>query len=309
MPPEEADLVVAIDFRLENGKLVGRAQRLQHPANADLYVSFYSRVQPKGFTPACGGAIYVQDSAFNQLELDDVVPRDIGPDQYLWRDATGDCRNVFLVIVLPAGYTLSDPEPLPQEVKVANGRLAACWRPASDGRHYEVSWAIHAIDTKVLEAEAQRINKYIFSARRGASRPEFDVALSYASEDSEYVQQVAAALKNEGISIYNYRDQEAATQSWGQNLEQHLEEVYSKKARYSVVFISRHYAEKRWTTFELQMAQANAYIKHRAYILPARFDDTELPGLLPEVRYESLKNLSPQELAERIRKMVEKVRI
>jgi len=48
--------------------------------------------------------------------------------------------------------------------------------------------------------------------------------------------------------------------------------------------------------------QARAFQESREYILPARFDDTEIPGILKTVGYVSLKHKSPEELAMLIEK-------
>lgn len=123
----------------------------------------------------------------------------------------------------------------------------------------------------------------------------YDVALSFAGENRAYVQSVAEALVNAGIKVF-YDDFEKVT-LWGKNLYEYLQDVYKNKARYCVMFISEHYARKRWTTHERQSAQARAFAESEEYILPARFDDTEIPGLNPTIGYLDLRKISPLELA------------
>ncbi len=55
-----------------------------------------------------------------------------------------------------------------------------------------------------------------------------------------------------------------------------------------------------WTTHERRSAQARAIRENDAYVLPARFDDTEIPGLRPTIRYVDLRTTAPSELAEMI---------
>ena len=126
----------------------------------------------------------------------------------------------------------------------------------------------------------------------------YEVALSFAGEDREYVEQVAKHLRARGIKTF-YDDYEKVD-LWGKNLYSHLTEIYKDKARYVVMFISTHYAKKVWTNLERESAQARAFKEKREYILPARFDDTDIPGLLDTVGYISLQNLSPAELARSI---------
>jgi hypothetical protein len=87
---------------------------------------------------------------------------------------------------------------------------------------------------------------------------------------------------------------------WGKNLYDHLRSVYGEKSKYTVMFISEHYKNKNWTNFERETAQARAFADNREYILPVRFDDTQLPGMLDTTAYVSAKELKPEELAELI---------
>jgi hypothetical protein len=126
-------------------------------------------------------------------------------------------------------------------------------------------------------------------------QPKFEVALSFAGEDRPYVRRVAAALERAGVRVF-YDEYEQAT-LWGKNLYVHLREVYRTGAQYTVLFISEHYARKLWTNHERESAQARAFEERQEYILPARFDDTEIPGILPTTGYIDLTRTNPEELA------------
>ena len=76
--------------------------------------------------------------------------------------------------------------------------------------------------------------------------------------------------------------------------------MYRHAARYCVVFVSTRYSSKLWTNHERKSAQARAFGENREYILPARFDDTDVPGLLETVGYVDLRQLKPKQLAELI---------
>jgi len=127
---------------------------------------------------------------------------------------------------------------------------------------------------------------------------EYDVALSFAGEDRAYVEKVAKYLKENGIKVF-YDDYEK-TELWGKDLYVHLDKVYQKKARYCVMFLSCYYAEKLWTNHERKSAQARAFTEKGEYILPARFDDTGIPGILPTIGYIDLHSLEPEEFGKLI---------
>lgn len=124
---------------------------------------------------------------------------------------------------------------------------------------------------------------------------EHDIALSFAGEDRAYVEMVAEQLKVRGISVFYDRYEQANL--WGKDLYVHLTEVYRCKARYTLMFISRHYKEKIWTNHERRAAQSRAIEESGEYILPARFDDTEIPGVLPTVGFIDLRANSPVQVA------------
>jgi hypothetical protein len=126
----------------------------------------------------------------------------------------------------------------------------------------------------------------------------FDVALSYATEDRDYVKQVATELEERRLSVFY--DQHFAVELLGADLPVYFDNVFRRQSRFVVVFASAHYAKKAWPIRELQSALAAAILERRELILPARLDDTELPGLLPTIGSVNCAHTTPQRLAEMI---------
>ncbi len=113
---------------------------------------------------------------------------------------------------------------------------------------------------------------------------EYDVALSFAGEQRPQVAEVADCLKHAGIKVFYDEYEKGAL--WGKDLYVYLSDVYGKRAQYCILFASREYAEKVWTNHERQHAQARALLeKGGDYILPVRFDTTEIPGLPHTIGY------------------------
>jgi hypothetical protein len=126
---------------------------------------------------------------------------------------------------------------------------------------------------------------------------EYDVALSFAGENRNYVDAVAKCLKNSGVKLFYDNFEEANL--WGKDLYEYLDDIYKNKARYCIMFISAHYAEKVWTTHERKSAQERA-IREKGieYILPARFDDTVIPGIRDTIGYINLNNKTPEKFCK-----------
>ncbi|WP_394697894.1 toll/interleukin-1 receptor domain-containing protein [uncultured Methanomethylovorans sp.] len=126
----------------------------------------------------------------------------------------------------------------------------------------------------------------------------YDIVLSFAGEDRVYVEKVADFLRERGVNLF-YDKYETAT-LWGKDLYEHLAKVYGGNARYCVMFISENYKKKLWTTHERRNAFAKAFMKNEEYILPARFDNTEIEGLRNTIGYIDLTEYDPNEFAELI---------
>jgi hypothetical protein len=127
--------------------------------------------------------------------------------------------------------------------------------------------------------------------------PIFDVCLSFAGEQRSYVKLVAAALTERGYSVFY--DEEQVADIWGKDLTEHFDWVYRQGSGACVMFVSAEYAEKSWTTLERRSAMARA-LEEDEYLLPVRFDDTELPGLRPTIGYVDAGDYAPNSLADLI---------
>jgi hypothetical protein len=141
------------------------------------------------------------------------------------------------------------------------------------------------------------------SARRTAARRKYDVALSFAGEDREYVEKVAAALAAAGVDVFYDRFEQMNL--WGKDLAEHFGQVYGQDARFVVMFSSRHYAAKAWPNHEKSHALATHLRGVGGRMLPVRFDDTDIPGVPGTIGYLDLRVLTPEQLAELVRQKID----
>lgn len=132
----------------------------------------------------------------------------------------------------------------------------------------------------------------------------YDVALSFASEQREYVEKVAKQLSVMGVKCFY--DNNYQVELWGEDLLEFLENVYDKCSRYCVMFISKEYLEKEWTHYERQVILQHFYSdknidnSQHSYLLPVRFDDTRIPGITNSWGFISAQNTPPEKLAHMI---------
>lgn len=130
--------------------------------------------------------------------------------------------------------------------------------------------------------------------------PFYDVVFSFAGEDRSYVEKVARYLRAKGVKTFY--DKFEVAHLWGRDLAEHFDMIYGTSGRYCVIFISENYVKKMWTRHERRTALARALKEHGEYILPARFDDTQVDGIRSTLAYIPLDELKPSEFARHILK-------
>ncbi len=122
----------------------------------------------------------------------------------------------------------------------------------------------------------------------------WDVCLSFAGEQRSYVELVANSLKNQGYAVF-YDEHEQA-RIWGKNQVEYFDYIYRVASRVCLMFISVEYRDKLWTRHERKSALSRA-LRDDEYVLPIRFDSTQLDGLNPDIGYIDASGASPDSIA------------
>jgi len=123
----------------------------------------------------------------------------------------------------------------------------------------------------------------------------YSVAISYASEQRDYVAEFNDYIRKKGFT--SFFDREKQAQLWGEALPETLYDVYFKKSKWCVMFISREYVSKVYPNLE-RRAIIDRQLRSERYVLPVRFDDSEVPGLSVGIAYVWAKDYSPSQLAD-----------
>jgi hypothetical protein len=131
---------------------------------------------------------------------------------------------------------------------------------------------------------------------------QWDVALSFAGAQRAYVKRVAEALKAREVRCFY--DEDEQVRLWGTHLAEELPRIYAQESAAVVVFISADYAGRDWTRLERRAAFSRAVVEAGVYVLPARFDDSELPGLLDDVVTVDLRRYTPEQFADLVAEKV-----
>lgn len=143
----------------------------------------------------------------------------------------------------------------------------------------------------------------IIREEKSPSSFKYDVALSFASQEEHLAKRLTQLLQNKGIRVYYYSKYLADT--WGKNLSQTSESIYTDEAQYCIVFVSEAYSKNRFTNLELDCIQARAFKQRSEYILPLKVDDTKIPGITSITCYFDLRNKNNSALEEALKQVAD----
>jgi len=134
-----------------------------------------------------------------------------------------------------------------------------------------------------LSCQADTYEEVLLTYSARVTDHDFDIAVTFAGEDREFVEAVVALVKADGFKVFYDEDQKY--ESWGQDLTEYFPDVYERRARFAVMFISRFYEAKPWTRLERRSVLARALNEAESYLLPVRLDSTKLPGVRDAIGY------------------------
>lgn|GEM_PF-3262035 len=131
---------------------------------------------------------------------------------------------------------------------------------------------------------------------------DYDIAVTFAGEDREFVDEVVKLVKDAGLTVFY--DEDAKIEMWGEDLTEFFADVYERRARYAVMFVSANYAAKAWTRHERRSVLVRAMQSDTPYLLPVRLDSTVLPGVRSTVAYLDGTSEGPTGIADAVKAKV-----
>lgn len=105
-------------------------------------------------------------------------------------------------------------------------------------------------------------------------------------------------MKDAGFSVFY--DQDYEHDMWGHDLTEYFPDVFERRARFAVMFISRAYALKPWTRLERRSVLSRAMNEGSPYLLPVRLDDTDLEGVRASIAFLDGRKEGPAGVAKAI---------
>lgn len=171
-------------------------------------------------------------------------------------------------------------------------------------------WAVKDEDLFEILFEAGLIDQSFLNSVGQIGRIEdlnFTVALSFAGERRDYVEEVAAALKRRlprGLVFY---DKDFTAELARLDLDTLLQKIYRNNSELVVIFLSEEYERKKWCGLEWRaIKEIIMDRKNRPHtIMLMRFDNTPIEGVFEYDGFIDLNAHSPSEVANLILRRVQ----
>lgn len=112
---------------------------------------------------------------------------------------------------------------------------------------------------------------------------EYDVCISFASEQRDFARRLAKALKSHKLRVFF--DEDERSRLWGKDLFNYLYRIYSTASQFCVILFSKEYLARAWTIHELRAAQRRTLLERSEYVLPIVFGDTAVPEEYQNIMY------------------------
>lgn len=135
---------------------------------------------------------------------------------------------------------------------------------------------------------------------------EYEVALSFASQDKALAEELTGLLREKNIHVF--QDEYKADGTWGKDVMDHLVNLYARKARYCVLLLSQAYPLRSWTEQDRQTVQERAFRDANEYILPFRTDDSEVSGITETTAHSNLRDSSLNEIATMLEQKLSEIK-
>lgn len=111
----------------------------------------------------------------------------------------------------------------------------------------------------------------------------YDIALSYASEQKDYVSSVYKLLEMKGLSVYfAAAHQEELT---GADMTKEFYSIFHDQCLLIAAFVSDIYLQKKRPMAEAAIGQMRSREEKRSCLIPVYFGDARLPEFDPDINY------------------------
>ena len=110
--------------------------------------------------------------------------------------------------------------------------------------------------------------------REPTTRPQFDVAISFAGENRELARYIAQRLKD--LDVEAYFDEDYEVKYLGKKLSAEFPRVFGSGSRFVLCILDKNHEQKIWPTFERDVFLPRV---EKSEVIPVYLDDTKFVGI------------------------------
>ncbi len=178
MAPDFPPSLAVIDLRFKDETLTASVEYIEVSRQHRIRFRWNARSSPKSFISIGNGVAFIEDSANLVFppKSDDVAPDDLGNGRYRWVEGLRQgVPWATLILILPAGYSLSNPSPQISAAKVFRGRIAVYWtlRGNQDG-HTFAEWCLYRVSNEDVVAAVQKLLRDSIPSVQNAATVQID---------------------------------------------------------------------------------------------------------------------------------------
>ncbi|HJQ25906.1 MAG TPA: toll/interleukin-1 receptor domain-containing protein [Blastocatellia bacterium] len=293
MAPEYPPRLVVLTLEAAGDSIVALIENVEPLGAATLRVRWSEVEPPRGYQPVGSGALYVEQSG--QVVFDGPRPvqlDDLGDRRYRWIQGTPpNIPFVMIAVVLPAGYSLRRPRPVPAAAKIHDGRLAVYWcLPGDQLGRAQVEWDVRPLD-RSIEEEVRLLNSRtsldevpsaagidIDTPVVAATPPSINVFLCHSSQDKPQVRRLYTQLQRDGFVPWLDEEDILPGEAWERAIPAAVRASHVVLVCLSNGSISKEGYVQREIGFALQVAEEKP--EGTIFIIPLRLEDCPLPERL-----------------------------
>lgn len=289
MAPEYPKKLAVLDLKWEDQKLRGILEYTESAQEELLRVRWAVENQPEGYFAIGSGVAFIYNTPGVVVMPPslDAIPEAMGNSRYRWQEGMPEEQQwLMFILILPEGYTVTNPFPKPVSAKEFNGRLALYWvLDGGNQRRARIAWTLKKLDQELsLEVEKINSNYSSESVPLGANLdivspyPSNLVFISYSHSDSRWLKRLQVHLKpleRQGtIERWDDTKIQAGTK-WRHEIERALRSTKVAVLLISADFIASDFIEQNELPPLLKAAEDKGTVILPVIVSPCMFEETK----------------------------------